>query len=119
MTAFDTQASGRLLTALGRHARQGCLYAITLEDVSVFLQENPALAELLDGLDPEALAVEIYDAIGEIGILELVEQAIREAVSGSLPQPDCPLDGDPASALASIGWGTDEDYFFFRSFDDD
>jgi hypothetical protein len=24
---------------------------------------------------------------------------------------DCPLDGDAESALASIGWGTDEDYF--------
>jgi hypothetical protein len=24
---------------------------------------------------------------------------------------DCPLDGDAESALASIGWGMDEDYF--------
>ena len=26
---------------------------------------------------------------------------------------DCPLDGDAESALASVGWGTDEDYGFY------
>lgn len=26
---------------------------------------------------------------------------------------DCPLDGDAESALASCGWGTDEDYGYF------
>lgn len=28
-------------------------------------------------------------------------------------QDDCPLDGDAESALASCGWGTDEDYGFY------
>jgi hypothetical protein len=28
-------------------------------------------------------------------------------------EEDCPLDGDAESALASIGWGTDEDYGCF------
>lgn len=28
-------------------------------------------------------------------------------------QNDVPLDGDAESALASIGWGTDEDYGYF------
>lgn len=26
---------------------------------------------------------------------------------------DCPLDGDAESALASCGWGTDEDYGYY------
>lgn len=28
-------------------------------------------------------------------------------------QDECPLDGDAESALASAGWGTDEDYGYF------
>lgn len=28
-------------------------------------------------------------------------------------EDDCPLDGDAESALASCGWGTDEDYGYF------
>lgn len=31
---------------------------------------------------------------------------------------DVPLDGDAASALASAGWGTDEDYGYFGGDDD-
>ncbi len=28
-------------------------------------------------------------------------------------EDDCPMDGDAESALASVGWGTDEDYGCF------
>jgi len=31
---------------------------------------------------------------------------------------DCPLDGDAESALASCGWGTDEDYGFYGGGED-
>ena len=30
-------------------------------------------------------------------------------------EDDCPLDGDAQSALASCGWGTDEDYGYYEA----
>ena len=109
----------RLLEALVDHERiTGQIYSISTEDVEAFLNERPALAAMLDGLDPEVLASAIFDAIGEIGIIELVEDAIRETILVSAIQPagpdrDDPMDGDAASALASAGMGTDEDYGCF------
>ena len=43
------------------------------------------------------------DLIGEVDERDSVDSLIE----------DCPLDGDAESALASIGWGTDEDYGCF------
>ena len=109
----------RLLEALVDHERiTGQIYSISTEDVEAFLNERPILAAMLDGLDPEVLASAIFDAIGEIGIIELVEDAIRETILVSAIQPagpdrDDPMDGDAASALASAGMGTDEDYGCF------
>ena len=109
----------RLLEALVDHERiTGQIYSISTEDVEAFLNERPPLAAMLDGLDPEVLASAIFDAIGEIGIIELVEDAIRETILVSAIQPagpdrDDPMDGDAASALASAGMGTDEDYGCF------
>ena len=109
----------RLLEALVDHERiTGQIYSISTEDVEAFLNERPTLAAMLDGLDPEVLASAIFDAIGEIGIIELVEDAIRETILVSAIQPagpdrDDPMDGDAASALASAGMGTDEDYGCF------
>ena len=106
----------RLLETLVDHERiTGQIYSISTEDVEAFLNERPTLAAMLDGLDPEVLASAIFDAIGEIGIIELVEDAIRETILVSAIQPagpdrDDPMDGDAASALASAGMGTDEDY---------
>jgi hypothetical protein len=34
------------------------------------------------------------------------------------PENDVPLDGDHDSAMASAGWGTDEDYGFFGGDED-
>lgn len=34
------------------------------------------------------------------------------------PDYDDPMDGDHASALASVGWGTDEDYGCYEGADD-
>ena len=109
----------RLLEALVDHERvTGQIYSISTEDVEAFLNERPTLAAMLVGPDPEVLASAIVDAIGEIGIIELVEDAIRETILVSAIQPaepdrDDPMDVDPASALASAGMGTDEDYGCF------
>lgn len=50
--------------------------------------------------DPEAFSAD-YDEW-----LALVESLTPLEV----PEDDCPLDGDAESALASAGFGTDEDY---------
>lgn len=103
------------LDALRAQGRvEGQIYAISIEDVEAYLKENPELIAMLDGVDAEALALEIYDAIGAIGILGMVMQvvlvAILEAAACPEPERDDPMDGDAASALASAGFGTDEDY---------
>jgi hypothetical protein len=78
-----------LLEAMVEHERvAGQIYSITTEDVEAYLNERPDLAAKLDGLDPETLAFAIYDAIGEIGIVEMVEKAIRETIEAAAAQPD-------------------------------
>lgn len=108
-------AKFRLLEALVEHERvDKQIYSISAENVEAFLNEHPDLVTKLEGLDPEELAFEIYDAIGEIGIIEMVEKAIRETIEEAATQPELDhndlMDGDHASALASAGLGTDEDY---------
>lgn len=107
-----------LLDALREHVDAvGQIYSISVEDVAAYLEECPDLAAKLEGLVPEALAWAIDDAIGEIGIVEMVEDAIRDTITAAatLPEPDRgdPMDGDHESALASAGFGTDEDYGCF------
>ena len=51
--------------------------------------------------EPEAFSEDMEDFCGAIA---------EDAVCGSAYEDDCPLDGDAESALASVGWGTDEDY---------
>lgn len=88
----------RFLEAMVEHERiAGQIYSISTEDVEAFLNERPTLAAMLEGLDPEVLASSIFDAIGEIGIIELVEDAIRETILVSAIQPagsdrDDPMD---------------------------
>jgi hypothetical protein len=43
----------------------------------------------------------------------------EEGDESYVPEEDCPLDGDAESALASCGWGTDEDYGCFGGGEDD
>ena len=77
-------AQHRLLEAMVEHERvAGQIYSITTEDVEAFLNEHPDLVTKLEGPDPEVLAFEIYDAIGEIGIAEMVEKAIRETIESA------------------------------------
>jgi len=117
---MTTTNISRLLDALSEHERvagSGLIYFITAEDVKAYLEERPDLAAKLEGLVPEALAWAIDDAIGEIGIIEMVEDAIRDTIlaAATPPEPDRgdPMDGDHESALASAGFGTDEDYGCF------
>ncbi|MBU4225454.1 MAG: hypothetical protein KKC71_06500 [Chloroflexi bacterium] len=117
-----TNISG-LLDALREHAPAvGQLYSISVEDVAAYLKERPDLAEILEGLEPGVIAWAIFDAIGEIGILEMVEEAIRDTILAAATQPepgrDDPMDGDHASALASAGHGMDEDYGCYDSGED-
>lgn len=35
---------------------------------------------------------------------------VDSQIAPEVPEDDCPLDGDAESALASAGFGTDEDY---------
>ena len=76
------------LEAMVEHERvAGQIYSITTEDVEAYLNEHPGLVAKLEGLVPETLAFEIYDAIGEIGIVEMVEKAIRETIESMASQP--------------------------------
>jgi len=104
-----------LLAALREHERvTGQICSISDEDVTAYLNEHLDLAAKLDGLDPEELASAIFDAIGDLGALELVENTIGETIEAAATQPEPdhedPLDGDAVSALASAGFATDEDY---------
>ena len=77
-------AQHHLLEAMVEHERvAGQIYSFTTEDVEAFLNEHSDLSAQLDGLNPEILAFEIYDAIGEIGIAEMVEKAIRETIESA------------------------------------
>lgn len=76
------------------------------------------MADML--LEIEELYLEGYSAtdISEMsGIqLDLVIDAIRTYGATWVPEPDDDsgaMDGDASSALASVGWGTDEDYGYF------
>jgi hypothetical protein len=70
----------------------------------------------MNELNQEILA--LYDdgfGLGEIADmvncpLYLVDQVVNEYLDECHAEYDDSMDGDHASALASAGWGTDEDY---------
>ena len=77
----------KLADALKTHARSfdDNIYSIGIGDVLEYIQTDlraafPDLFNQVAALDPTVLAIEIADAIGEIGILEMVEQAILETI---------------------------------------
>jgi hypothetical protein len=75
---------------------------------------------------PEAFDGEYEEFIREMDADEALPAGESEGVFGNIDEDavcgngyndenryegdDCPLDGDAESALASCGWGTDEDY---------
>jgi hypothetical protein len=79
---FETKVD----SALKEHALDsaGNIYTIGVNDVMAYLNEmqgeNPELFKMAKVLDPAQLAIEIADMIGNEGIVEHVENAIREAI---------------------------------------
>ena len=77
----------QLAEALKTHARSfdDNVYSIGVGDVLEYIQTDlrtafPDLFNQVAALDPAILAIEIADAIGEIGILEMVEQSILDTI---------------------------------------
>jgi hypothetical protein len=77
----------KLADALKTHARtfDDNLYSIGVADILEYIQTDlrathPDLFDQVASLDPTVLAIEMADAIGEIGILEMVEQSVLETI---------------------------------------
>jgi len=77
----------KLAEALKTHARSfdDNVYSIGVDDILEYIETDlrsafPDLFNQVTALDPTALAIEIADAIGEIGILEMVEGSILETI---------------------------------------
>jgi len=63
----------------------GNLYTVTVKDILHYIEnelplEDKELAGKIDSLDQHSLAVEIGDMIGSVGIIELVELGVRQAI---------------------------------------
>ncbi len=59
------------------------IYRVTSEDIEELLEERPNLIPKLEGLNLESLAGDILDAIGTIGILEKIGEAIAGAIEAA------------------------------------
>ena len=73
----------RIKDALTQHCldSMGNVYTIMVDDVVDYIEKelSPTLMVQLAALDEVSLAIEIADAIGNAGIMELIEGAICEA----------------------------------------
>jgi hypothetical protein len=74
----------RIKDALTQHCldSMGNIYTITVDDVVCYIEKelSPAMTAQLASLDEVSLVIEIADAIGNAGIMELIEGAICEAI---------------------------------------
>ena len=74
----------RIKDALTQHCLDSMhnIYTITVDDVVDYIEKelSPSMAAQLAALDEVSLAIEIVDAIGNVGIMELIEAAICEAI---------------------------------------
>ena len=74
----------RIKDALAQHCLDslGNIYTITMDDVMSYIEKElpPATKAQLAVVDEVSLAVEIADAIGNAGIMELIEGAICETI---------------------------------------
>ena len=74
----------RIKDALAQHCLDslGNIYTITVDDVVDYIEKElpPATKVQLAVLDEVSLALEIADAIGNAGIMELIEAAICETI---------------------------------------
>jgi hypothetical protein len=74
----------RIKDALAQHCLDslGNIYTITVDDVASYIEKElpPATKAQLAALDEASFAIEIADAIGNAGIMELIEAAICETI---------------------------------------
>ncbi len=74
----------RIKDALAQHCLDslGNIYTITVDDMVSYIEKEvpPATKTQLAALDEVNLAIEIVDAIGNVGIMELIEGAICETI---------------------------------------
>jgi hypothetical protein len=74
----------RIKDALTQHCLDAMnnIYTITIDDVVDYIEKelSPTMKAKLAALDEVNLAIEIADRIGNVGIVELVESAICEAI---------------------------------------
>ena len=74
----------RIKDALTQHCLDslGNVYTVTVDDIVDYIEKeiSPALKANLAALDETNLAIEIADAIGNVGIMELIETAICETI---------------------------------------
>ena len=114
-----TNALKKLLDALKENRRAaGQIYCLSPEEVRIFLNQLPDAGTGLKDLDLQGTVWVIQALIDEIGFLKLIQIAITQTDEETAPLPPeldhaDPMDGDAGSALASAGFGTDEDYGCF------
>jgi len=86
-------------------------------DILNILVDTPGASDedisLILGLSPELVA----SLIEEYNLEELAEEEYELRVRESESEIDESMDGDAASALASAGFGTDEDYGYIAEND--
>ena len=74
----------RIRDALTQHCLDSMnnIYTITIDDVVDYIEKelSPATKAQLAALDEACIAIEIADAIGNAGIMELIETAICETI---------------------------------------
>ena len=74
----------RIKDALTQHCLDSLnnIYTITVDDIVDYIEKelSPAMRMQLATLDETNLAIEIADAIGNAGIMELIEAAICETI---------------------------------------
>jgi hypothetical protein len=78
----------RIKDALAQHCLDslGNIYTITMDDVVDYIEKElpPATKAQLAALDEASFAIEIADAIGNAGIMELIEGAICETIKAQI-----------------------------------
>ena len=74
----------RIKDALTQHCLDslGNIYTITMDDVVSYIEKElpPTTKAQLAAIDEASLAIEIADAIGNAGIMELIEASICETI---------------------------------------
>ncbi len=74
----------RIKDALAQHCldSMGNIYTITVDDIADYIEKelSPEMTAQLAALDETNLAIEIAEALGNAGVMELVETAVCETI---------------------------------------